>query len=139
MRQLHDEMIDRVVERMVARVTDLDTAAMLVTEIRDICRDPALVALKKRVDPIVHAALDLHDELPAIVKKADLVALAIERRDVMFECPRDWQLPESAIEHVRVWQCWPSRQACDAMFTRLRELDAAMAEVSDFPPTTRRA
>lgn len=57
--------------------------------------DPVRV-LKSIVDPIVRAALDLPlDETP-LVKRADLVALAIERRDLMAPCERDWCLTEFA-------------------------------------------
>lgn len=57
--------------------------------------DP-LRALRERIDPVVRAALSLPEHETAIVKRADLVALAIERRDLMVPCERDWELPEYA-------------------------------------------
>lgn len=58
-------------------------------------RDP-LSTLHRRVDAVVRAALSLPEYETAIVKRADLVALAIERRDLMAPCERDWCLPEYA-------------------------------------------
>lgn len=52
--------------------------------------------LAARVDPVVREALGLRPTEPALVKRADLVALAIERKFVMAECERDWCLPELA-------------------------------------------
>lgn len=52
--------------------------------------------LHERIDRVVRAALSLPAIEPAIVKRADLVALAIERRDLMAPCERDWDLPEYA-------------------------------------------
>lgn len=57
--------------------------------------DP-LRALRERIDPVFRAALSLPEHESAIVKRADLVALAIERRDLMAPCERDWALPEYA-------------------------------------------
>lgn len=57
--------------------------------------DP-LRALRERIDPVFRAALGLPEVETAIVKRADLVALAIERRDLMAPCERDWCLPEYA-------------------------------------------
>lgn len=57
--------------------------------------DP-LRRLRERVDRVVRAALSLPETETPIVKRADLVALAIERRDLMVPCERDWCLPEYA-------------------------------------------
>lgn len=126
MKQLHGEMVDRVIDAVVRRVTNIDVAADLITEIRDVCCDPALVALKKRVDPVVRAALNLPAEESKVVRRADLVALAIERRDVMSECVRDWLLPEraDAAEHVKLFRSVPSDEAADAMRAVLADIDA---------------
>lgn len=61
-------------------------------------------ALTKPIDRIVREALSLPEHESPIVKRADLVALAIERRD-LFDAPepRDWLLPEWA----------PSSAPCD--------------------------
>lgn len=57
--------------------------------------DP-LRRLRECVDRVVRAALSLPETETPIVKRADLVALAIERRDLMVPCERDWSLPEYA-------------------------------------------
>jgi hypothetical protein len=59
-------------------------------------RTAPLARLHERVDAVVRAALSLPEYETAIVKRADLVALAIERRDLMAPCERDWRLPEYA-------------------------------------------
>jgi 5'-deoxynucleotidase YfbR-like HD superfamily hydrolase len=59
-------------------------------------RAAPLARLHERVDCVVRAALALPEHETAIVKRADLVALAIERRDLMASCERDWELPEYA-------------------------------------------
>lgn len=59
----------------------------------------ALDAFRAHVDAQVIGALgvpglDIHDPL---VKRADLIALANERRDLMVACDRDWELPSLAM------------------------------------------
>lgn len=126
MRVLHDEMVGRVLEAVLSRVTDIDLAASLVVAIREACADPALVSLKKRVDPVVRAALGLPVAESTLVRRADLVALAIERRDVMADCARDWLLPERAdtADLTRLVLVLPARESADAMRILLHELDA---------------
>lgn len=51
---------------------------------------------KRRVDVVVREALGLAHQEPVIVKRADMVALAIERKHVMAPSERDWDLPEAA-------------------------------------------
>jgi 5'-deoxynucleotidase YfbR-like HD superfamily hydrolase len=49
------------------------------------------------IDRVVRKALGLASATPSLVRRADLVALAIERRDLFATTePRDWQLPEYA-------------------------------------------
>lgn len=50
------------------------------------------------IDRVVRSALMLPEHETPIVKRADLVALAIERRDLFGgkDEPRDWELPERA-------------------------------------------
>lgn len=60
-------------------------------------RDP-LGSMVASIDEVVRAALMLPEHETPIVKRADLVALAIERRDLFggTKEPRDWELPEFA-------------------------------------------
>lgn len=68
------------IERLVARLEN---------------KDP-LRELKRQVDPVVRRALGLAAEEPKLVRRADRVALAIERKFLMVSCPREWELPELA-------------------------------------------
>lgn len=98
--------------------------------------DPALAALlarsplrslQARVDAVVREALGLAAVEPAIVKRADLVALAIERRCLMAPCERDWKLPEAAdTRWSRLSPDW-SDDARKAFVDRLAHLDAKIA------------
>lgn len=58
----------------------------------------ALESLTVPIDRVVRSALTLPEHETPIVKRADLVALAIERRDLFdgLPEPRDWELPEYA-------------------------------------------
>lgn len=90
------------------------------------CDDP-LSELHARVDVVVRKALGLAEVEPAIVKRADLVALAIERRLLMAPCERDWKLPEAADTR---WSSLPLEWADDArkaFLDRLAKLDAEIA------------
>ena len=62
-------------------------------------RPPHVIAeLTGPIDRVVRSALMLPEHETPIVKRADLVALAIERRDLFADKPepRDWELPERA-------------------------------------------
>jgi uncharacterized protein len=114
-------------------------------------RTAPLARLHERVDAVVRAALSLPEHETAIVKRADLVALAIERRDLMAPCERDWCLPEYAPEaapcgrvqgrDAPIDECpdpsdWPDidpaelcdwRDAAERFAAYLTELDAQIA------------
>lgn len=52
-------------------------------------------AAEKRLERIILKRFGLPEELPAAVKKADLIALSTEKRDLMVEPPEPWiDLPE---------------------------------------------
>jgi len=55
-----------------------------------------VAAFRARIDAAVRAAVNLPVDEHPLVRRADLVALAIERRDLMAKCDRDWLLPEYA-------------------------------------------
>lgn len=59
-----------------------------------------LTLLRRGVDCVVREAVGLPESEHPHVKRADLVALAIERRDLMAKCERDWCLPEYAPTEV---------------------------------------
>jgi 5'-deoxynucleotidase YfbR-like HD superfamily hydrolase len=88
---------------------------------------PDVLRARQRIDRVVRAALALPENETAIVKRADLVALAIERRDLMAPCERDWQLPEYAPMTPRL-DCgmlprW--NEVRDSFAKRWREFDEA--------------
>lgn len=86
-----------------------------------------LDTLKRRVDAAVRSALSLPIAESPIVRRADLVALAIERRDLMAPCVRDWALPEFAPPGVSVGVVMLPAIARVQMSTRLAALDAEIA------------
>ena len=88
--------------------------------------DP-LVQVTRPIDRVVRAALALPEHESAIVKRADLVALAIERRDLMASCERDWELPEYAPVTPQIDGGMLTRwtEARDSFAKRWRELDDA--------------
>jgi 5'-deoxynucleotidase YfbR-like HD superfamily hydrolase len=63
--------------------------------------------VSRDVDRVVRSALMLPEHESAIVKRADLVALAIERRDLFGAKaePRDWALPEYAPTSAPCGRC----------------------------------
>jgi len=56
----------------------------------------AIAMLTGPIDRVVRQALGLEVTEPALVKRADLVALALERKLLMAPCERDWALAELA-------------------------------------------
>lgn len=90
---------------------------------------PLWERVNRNVDRVVRKALALPSDETAIVKRADLVALAIERRDLMAPCERDWCLPEYAPMTPRIVGGMLTRWtvARDDFANRLAELDAQIA------------
>jgi 5'-deoxynucleotidase YfbR-like HD superfamily hydrolase len=86
----------------------------------------ALVALKERVDAAVRRALMLTLDEPPLVRRADLVALAIERRWLMAPCERDWNLPELADTRWSGIEVLDASNCYRAFLARLNELDASI-------------
>jgi uncharacterized protein len=131
-------------------VSPVAAAIRTIDDSTEPTRDP-LSMLRRRVDAVVRAALSLPEHETAIVKRADLVALAIERRDLMAPCERDWCLPEYAPEaapcgrvqgrDAPIDECpdpsdWPDidpaelcdwRDAAERFAAYLTELDAQIA------------
>lgn len=54
----------------------------------------------------------LDTEAVALVKRADWVAVATEKRDVMWSCPRDWDMLPHAPARVRITRCEAHDAAC---------------------------
>lgn len=86
----------------------------------------ALAELRRRIDVQVRAALGLDPVEPAIVKRADLVALAIERKLLMVACERAWELPELADTRWTALYPQVAVNAEAAFLERLAQLDAQM-------------
>jgi len=82
--------------------------------------------LKEIVDPVVRAALGLPIKETPIVKRADLVALACERKAIMAPCDRDWRLPEYADTRWSMITIEDSSVARDRFLRRLDVLDTAI-------------
>lgn len=84
---------------------------------------PDYKAIEERVEAAVLGRFGLPVKLPASVKKADLVALAIERRDLMPLTARGWEnLPEiAAHDHPAIRPLMPE-QARRAFLIRYAEL-----------------
>lgn len=79
--------------------------------------------LRASVDAAVFAAVGVHVELHPLVKRADLVALAIERRDLMAPCATDWELPEYAPT------TWPKIEPERDVFALQKRLADRLAEL----------
>jgi len=106
-----------------------DITQPVAVAIRLLCEDQGLpinplVELRQRIDRVVREAVGLPEDEHPLVKRADLVALAIERRDLMKPCEREWALPEFApvtpiVKHERYgWRHQEVRQT----FTKRLEL-----------------
>lgn len=79
--------------------------------------------LKARIDPVVRQALGLPAQEHPLVKRADLVALAIERKLLMAPCARDWKLPELADIRWEIINVQHPERAASVFLDRLSELD----------------
>lgn len=73
-----------------------DLPAPVLRAVRELGGGDALDGMRARVEGAVRSALGLPAEEHPIVRRADLVALAIERAALMAPCSRDWDLPERA-------------------------------------------
>lgn len=89
-----------------------------------------LRALKSIVDPVVRGALGLPLEETPIVKRADLVALACERRAIMAPCSRDWNLPEYPDTRWATIHVHDAAMARQTFTQRLEALDRAILDAS---------
>lgn len=91
----------------------------------------ALIALKERVDGVVRRALMLTIDEPPLVRRADFVALAIERKKLMAPCERDWNLPELADTRWSTLEIEDAYDAYRSFLVRLRDLDADIASAEE--------
>lgn len=83
--------------------------------------------LRRRVDTVVRAELGLPVREHPLVRRADQVALAIERRDLMASCERDWCLAEYAPVWRKLEPSYDVDAVTRAFGARLAELTAAVA------------
>lgn len=87
---------------------------------------PDYKAIEARLQADIFAKLGLPAELPASVKRADLILLATEQRDLMPAHDDEWALiadVEPLAERIEPWSCWV---ACTMFLDRYRELVAPM-------------
>lgn len=86
---------------------------------------PRYRELEKRVEQAIATRFDLPFPWPSAIKSADLMALAIEKRDLLKPSPRPWaslpSIPSSATWHAHGW-CW--EKARDMFLDRHRVLSA---------------
>lgn len=122
-RIIFNEMVERLTAPTV-RAAGHDLGPL---PFRPLARSP-LDELHARVDLVVREALGLPAEESAIVKRADLVALAIERKFLMAPCERDWKLPEAADLRWASLPVWYANDGRDQFLERLREIDEQIAE-----------
>lgn len=87
---------------------------------------PDYKAIEARLQSDIFAKLGLPAELPASVKRADLVLLATEQRDLMPAHDDEWALiadVEPLAGRIEPWSCWV---ACTMFLERYRDLVAPM-------------
>lgn len=113
-------------ERFTAMQGRQSVIAILVSMRDALEQSDPFRALKGRVDPVVRGALGLPLEGTAIVKRADLVALACERYAIMAPCARDWNLPEFADTRWRTIGVLDAPSARHGFTERLKALDCAI-------------
>lgn len=81
--------------------------------------------LRRRVDTVVRGELGLALEEHHLVKRADRVALALERQDLMAECERDWHLAEYAPSWPQLHASYDVNEVDAAFMRRLESLTEA--------------
>lgn len=84
--------------------------------------DP-LAEVRARVGRVARARLGLPAEETPIVKRADNVALAIEQRDLMAPCARDWQLAEYAPRDIRIKAVLSATQIETDFRAKMRDIE----------------
>lgn len=83
---------------------------------------PDYQAIEARVQASIFKWFGLPEVLPASVKRADLVLLATERRDLMPPHEDVWGLGSGVDMLFDVIEPWDSRRAADEFFRRYMEL-----------------
>jgi 5'-deoxynucleotidase YfbR-like HD superfamily hydrolase len=87
-----------------------------------------LKTLTGATDNVVRIALALPATETPIVKRADLVALAIERRDLLAACDRSWNMTEFADTRIEIKMMMAPPQARRVFLERLRDLDEQISK-----------
>lgn len=119
----------------IAQVVEHAVEAALEEMLKLLAPLDPLHELKATVDPVVRSALGLAPAEPALVKRADMVALAIEKKLVMAPCSRRWELPELADTRWTALSPLPASGACEQFERRLEEIDQEIARpVAASPP-----
>lgn len=84
--------------------------------------DP-LQEVRVRVGNVARARLGLPEHETAIVKRADNVALAIEQRDLMQPCSRDWKLAEYAPRHITIEEVYDATTVSRMFRSRMLDIE----------------
>lgn len=84
--------------------------------------DP-LQDIRRRVAAVTRSCLGIPLLETPIVKRADNVALAIERRDLMAQCSRDWQLTEYAPRDIKIACVLSAEQVEQDFRARMQEIE----------------
>lgn len=82
--------------------------------------------VRARVGRVARARLGLPEQETPIVKRADNVALAIEQRDLMAHCPRDWKLAEYAPRDIRIEEIYVPDQVSAMFRQRMGDIEIAI-------------
>ena len=83
---------------------------------------PAFKVLEKDIERVVHAGFGLHGPQPPIVKWADLVALATERRDLMPDDGHEWPVLNGIYPHDQIIVPLLPNDARDLFVARFMQL-----------------
>jgi 5'-deoxynucleotidase YfbR-like HD superfamily hydrolase len=81
---------------------------------------------EKRLEYAIARKFDLPGDMPEVVKKADLIALATEARDLMGD-PQDWEILNDVPTLTSTIQALPPARAKEIFHNKFDELTLAMS------------
>lgn len=125
----HSVMVSRIVPPEMALQGLLHDAAEAF--IGDVSRPlkallPDYKAIERRVEAAVLGRFGVNPDLPAAVKRADMVMLATEKRDLMV-CPRDqWECLDGIQPLFKSLVCWKPERARTEFLNRYYQLKGAL-------------
>lgn len=124
----HKEAIHNVLRSGFAEYLSDDDAYRLEQVL--VATDP-LAIVRARVGAVARQAFGLPPQEHPLVKRADNVALAIERRDLMAPCLLDWNLPEYAPRDISVGKIMTPYGAEAAFLARMEPLEARIEKEAE--------